>query len=329
MKVDTYISTSSMPDESKQEPTIDILLAVYNGEKFINQQLDSLLNQRSPVAYRILVADDGSSDASPEILKRYASLHHNIVLLIDAQLNLGAVGRFSWLAEQSTAPYIMFCDQDDVWMPQKLEQTFAAMQAAEEKNPGIPLLIHTDLQVVDWEMNEAAPSFIELRGIDPNPPMRRLLVENPVTGCTVLINRPLLHLALPFPSNVYMHDWWLALLAKSCGKLIYLPKVTIKYRQHATNSVGIRRVELRERLVRFWALWGDQSAQIMYDRSHTQAQSLLARAASRMYIQDRKSVEAFAASRHLPVLRKRWHILRGGFLQKHPLRQIMLLLRLK
>lgn len=311
------------------EWTVEIVLATYNGEAYLAEQLDSLLAQKTSVPWRVLVADDGSQDRSCEIVTAYASRDPRIVLLSDSETGRGPAGRFGWLAAQTKAPYVMFCDQDDVWLPHKVQQAFTAMQAAETSKLGLPVLLHTDLQVVDRNLGEIASSFIALRGIDPTPPLRRLLVENSVTGCTVMVNRPLLQLALPIPSHAYIHDWWLALLAESCGRLVYLPEASIRYRQHEANTVGVRRVGLYERVQRFWELWGDPSAQRMYERSYAQAQALLTRAASHMHPQALQSVTAFVASNHAPVLSKKWQLLRGGFLQKHPLRRVLLLLRIR
>ena len=226
---------------TRAEPLIDIVLATYNGEKFLEQQLESLINQDVSITYRILAADDGSSDTSVAILKRYATLSPKLVVLDDIEKCRGPLGRFGWLANQTTAPYVMFCDQDDIWLSDKVNETLKAMYAAETVNPNSPILVHTDLVVVNEELCEISPSFIGLRNIDPSPSLSRLLVENSVTGCTVLVNRKLLKLALPFPASVHMHDWWLALLAKSCGKLVYLPKKSIYYRQHESNTIGVRR----------------------------------------------------------------------------------------
>ena len=217
---------------------IIILLATYNGSKYLKEQLDSICSQ-SYKNFEIIARDDGSSDNTLDILKSYD------VKTLETKQNLGAKGSFSVLLEyvvnNSDAEYFMFCDQDDIWEKDKVENTFAKMKLMEKQYSKTPILIHTDLKVVDEELNTLSNSMWEYENINPKlNTLNRLLMQNTITGCTVLINRKLAELALPVASEAIMHDWWLGLVASSFGKIGFLNESTIKYRQHSSNDTGAK-----------------------------------------------------------------------------------------
>lgn len=222
-------------------PVIDILLATYNAEKHLADQLDSLFNQ-SHAGWRLIVRDDGSTDATGKILADYQRRHPDAVVIIEDRLgNLGACGNFARLLEMADADYVMCCDQDDVWMPDKIERTFRRMEALETTHgSSTPCLVYTDLQVVDDHLKVLSNSFYRMQAYDPGRgfDFSRLLVGNVMVGCTVMINRRLRDLAMPMPPEALMHDWWLGLLACACGRVAFLNEATILYRQHAGNVVG-------------------------------------------------------------------------------------------
>ena len=140
------------------------------------------------------------------------------------------------------ADYVMFCDQDDVWHPDKVRLTLRLMEQV-ETDPSLPVLVHTDLRVVDGELREMDPSFQHYSGLDGHRlSLPQLLVQNVVTGCTVMINRSLARLACrPVEEgDMLMHDWWLALIAAAMGRAVFLDRATIDYRQHGGNVVGAK-----------------------------------------------------------------------------------------
>ncbi len=217
---------------------INILLSTYNGSKYLKEQLDSLLSQTYK-DIEIIVRDDGSSDDTLDILKSYD------IKLLETKQNLGAMGSFvellSYAVANSDSEYFMFCDQDDVWNSQKIEKTLEKMQGMEEKFGDIPLLVHTDLEVVDEELNTINSSFMKYQNINPKKDkFHNLLIQNIITGCTVMINRKLAEKSLPMSKDVIMHDWWIGLVASKFGKIGYIDKATIKYRQHSKNTVGAK-----------------------------------------------------------------------------------------
>ena len=237
-----------------QPAPVDILLATYNGARYLAPQLDSLLAQTHS-HFRLLVSDDGSRDDTLAILHRYQSAFGGRMVLLPAQRSGGVLSNFGRLmqasAEDGVASHIAFCDQDDVWLPEKTARLLAAVQGMENlRGTAVPCLAHSDLTVVDRDLQVFSPSFAAYQRIAP-PDIHRLtlLSVNQVTGCATLINRALLQLALPLPPQAVMHDWWLALLAGS-GARQWVAQPLILYRQHGRNQLGARDRSLPSRLAR-------------------------------------------------------------------------------
>jgi len=217
---------------------IAILLSTYNGEIYLKEQLDSLLNQ-SYESIEIFVRDDGSRDKTYEILETYD------ITLLENRENLGVKGSFEALLmyalEHSDADYFMFCDQDDVWKSDKVVQTLAKMQAMEQEYAELPFLVHSDLEVVDENLKTISESMWSYEAIFPQyNSFSRLLIQNTITGCTMMVNRRLAELSLPISSDAIMHDWWMGLVAAQFGKVEYIDQSTIKYRQHSSNTIGAK-----------------------------------------------------------------------------------------
>lgn len=214
------------------------MLSTYNGSKYLKEQLDSLQNQTYK-NFEIIARDDGSSDNTLEILKAYD------VKLMDAGKNLGAKGSFtellSYATANSEAEYFMFCDQDDVWKSDKIEKTIVKMQEMEQEFGVVPLLVHTDLEVVDEKLNTISGSFLGFQKLNPaKNNFNNLLMQNVITGCTVMLNKELAKKCLYMPNEAIMHDWWIGLAASYFGKIGYVQEATIKYRQHTSNTIGAK-----------------------------------------------------------------------------------------
>ena len=223
---------------------LTIVLASYNGARFIDEQIQSIQAQTIQ-DWLLLIRDDGSSDDTVARVRKLAQTDNRIVLLNDGSGNLGVTQNFAHLMQVALnggADYVAMADQDDVWHSEKLKILLDKMQNMESSaSITIPILVHSDLEVVDEVLTTINPSFMDYAGISPTSPrLGQLLCQNIVTGCTCLINRKLLEQALPVPREVPLHDWWLALLALSRGEIGYVEQTLVRYRQHENNVVGVK-----------------------------------------------------------------------------------------
>lgn len=226
-------------------PKIQILMAVYNGSAYLVDQMDSLLNQTYS-NIEILVSDDCSTDNSLSILEGYAQRDGRVKLVLKNKRYGSAKEHFMALFQVADAPYVMTSDQDDVWDSTKVEKTLEIMLANEVAS-ALPVLVCTDLRVVDQNLSPIAPSFLKYSGMDASKlDFGYFLASCLVTGCTMMINASLLELMkAPVDSEkIVMHDWWASLLAAAFGKVVYFNQQTISYRQHQNNSVGAERFSI-------------------------------------------------------------------------------------
>lgn len=237
------------------EPLVDVLLATYNGARYIEAQLESLASQTYP-NIRILVSDDGSSDATVSVVQAFARRMAAgwIQWVSNPDPGRGVARNFEALmaasAKDGAARWIAFCDQDDVWLPHKVERLVQAITELECDDGMLPCLVHSDLRVVDESLRTVAASFIRQQRIDVSSmTLPAMLGVNHVTGCATMVNQTLLKLALPLPARVVMHDWWCALL--SCqGRRHFLTDPLVLYRQHGGNQVGARSRSIGDRVRR-------------------------------------------------------------------------------
>lgn len=224
---------------------ITIVLASYNGEKYIETMIDSIIAQDYP-HWQLILSDDGSKDKTCAILQAYADKMPEKITFYRSGIRFGRPEKhfLHLLQKFHDTPYIMFCDQDDYWHPDKVRKTYELMKRT-ETDPAVPAMVHTDLRVVDGELKLMNPSFMQMSGISgERMQVRHLLTQNVVTGCTMMVNRALAELGtrnIP-EKGIPMHDWWLAMLAAACGKTGFLNEATIDYRQHGNNSVGAKNV---------------------------------------------------------------------------------------
>lgn len=216
-----------------------VLLATYNGETYLEEQLASLVAQTRR-ADKIFIRDDGSKDSTREIIKTWAERHPEIVVVDDGE-HLGAASSFFALLEAASDAFdiYFFCDQDDVWLPFKIERALASFERADAHTP---FLYFSRLKIVDASLGELA-----LSPLAPTLGFGNALVQNVVTGCSSAINnaaREKIIGAKPLQRQIYMHDWWCYLVVSAFGVVHYDDKPTILYRQHASNVVGAASSEL-------------------------------------------------------------------------------------
>lgn len=221
---------------------IAILMATYNGEKYLAEQVASILRQTEQ-GFTLHIRDDASTDGTLAIAQRYAAAHPGRISVSVNDENTGSSkDNFLRMIAETQDEYVMLCDQDDMWLDTKVEDTLRFMRGLEaEHGRDVPLLVHTDLRVVDAGLQEIAPSFWAYSGIDGGrTQLEGLAMRNVVTGCTVMINRALAQQVQKMPAYCVMHDWWLALVAAGLGHMGAMPEATVLYRQHGENVVGAK-----------------------------------------------------------------------------------------
>lgn len=219
---------------------VAVLLATYNGEKYLEEQITSILNQKD-VEVELYVHDDFSKDNTLKIIEKLSESYPDQIKIINSAANLGVVKTYQFLLDQVVADYYFFSDQDDVWFDNKIINEVNMM--AEFNNQ--PSLVYSDLEIVDSDLNVISESMFSHMNVKNTNQLEKLLVQNVITGNTVGFNRKLRDLVINSfrmdSKHVLMHDGWLGLVAASYGKLLFLDRATVKYRQHGNNVVGARK----------------------------------------------------------------------------------------
>jgi glycosyltransferase involved in cell wall biosynthesis len=230
--------------EYENKTSVAILMATYNGEKYLREQIDSILSQ-TYTDWHLYIHDDGSTDNTKQILSDYCEYQNRITLLrYDKQG--GACRNFISMLEIVNSEYYMFCDQDDVWLPHKIECCINVMQHKEKENPHVPIIVNTDLKVVDQNLNIIDDSFWHYEGV--NTSFIKDYIDNAavnsVTGCTMLFNHKAKNVMCKPYSRALMHDAWITLSVYAVGgTVLYLPEQTVLYRQHTGNVLGARDIK--------------------------------------------------------------------------------------
>ena len=218
-----------------------VLLAAWNGSTHLPELLDSLLSQTDS-DFTVLMQDDGSADHTPDLLRAVAEQDSRFILTPGQGQHLGAAGNFISLIQQSDADYTLLCDQDDIWEPGKIAVLKAALRQKEEQSAvTMPLLVHSDCSLIGESGEPIADSFFRHQGWDPQAvTLQQLLVQNNVTGCTLIMNAPLRKLVASHAKarELFMHDWFIALTAASFGRIGFVDQPLTRYRQHGNNVMG-------------------------------------------------------------------------------------------
>jgi len=304
-------------------PNIDIVLATYNGARYLWPQFESLLNQKD-VSFRILVRDDGSADETPAVIEHYKRSRPESIVHLGGPDNLGVLGNIAYLLGEATAPYVALCDQDDIWEPHKLRVLLKAMHGLEERHgTHTPLLVHSDLRVVDDELRERHSSYWRFAGVYPNrSSLPRLLLKNPLAGCASLANQALVRLALPIPRAALMHDYWLALVASAAGYIGAVEEPLVIYRQHERNAIGARPYNWRafvERIAGGFAHWSLSALR-------AQAAALSERCRGVVTAENRALIDEFVDLPSRTWFGQRWFLLHHGIVMPGLLRNLVLFL---
>lgn len=291
---------------------VDIALATFNGEEHLSMLLESIKTQTWS-HWNILARDDGSTDQTLKILRQFqAEQPDRIRLIEDKNGTLGPAANFNRLLENCTADYVMLADQDDIWLPQKIEVTLKKMQelAAHSGREPLPLLIHTDLCLIG---TVHADSFWKYQHLSPDYGLKfkNLLTQNVVTGCTVMINRVLLDLALPIPREAIMHDWWLALVAATFGRIGFIRTPTVQYRQHRSNNTGAKHWNVSGAIRTI--LVGRKNLHTGILKTWSQAEAFHARYATVQSIREKRILSRYLQLKHTGFYRRRIQAVRCGF----------------
>lgn len=322
---------------------ITVLAAAYNGEMYIREQMDSILGQTQG-GIHIVVSDDCSSDKTPEILAEYeekypdqvavirrkepsggAARHFLELLGMMARMGRGeeaGIGSTEQLRAMAQSAYFMLSDQDDVWLPEKTQKLLLRMEEMERAaGRETPILVHSDLQVVDRELNCISPSFFQYQKISPErTSLPQLLVQNNVTGGAVMLNRPLLALLEHSPQICLMHDSWLALVASCFGRIGWVDRPLCLYRQHGNNALGAEKGDNLEGAGQ--RIKDGAGARENYRKMFGQAASLLEIYSGRLSEDQKKILIEFTKIPRRSRLGKMYAILRYGFTKNTRLRTL-------
>jgi glycosyltransferase involved in cell wall biosynthesis len=211
---------------------VSVILTAFNGSKYIEKQLESILNQTLQPD-EIIICDDKSTDQTVSLLSRYLASDKVKLFVNDKQL--GVVENFKKAAKLAKhGNWLVFSDQDDIWIPQKLERLSSEMQLIDDDIT--PALVYSDLSIIDKNDKIIAASFWEKQKIKPEKiNLARLLYGNVVTGCTMIINYPMAEEFFCINGSNYLHDEWVGLIAYSFGKVKFLRERLVLYRQHESN----------------------------------------------------------------------------------------------
>lgn len=248
---------------------IDIVIASYNGDKYIKPQIESIIEADGFDDYisKIIISDDRSTDSTKSVV---ASFSCDKISFFENPNPNGLINNFATAITHSDAEYIILSDQDDVWTKDKIKVLYEGISSIENSSSE-PAIFFTDLFVVDSDLNPISNSFWASQGINPqiSKDILTLLFRNVSPGCAMIINRALVNHSLPFPEQAMMHDWWLLLVANIKGHVGYTHKSTVLYRQHGNNVVGTKSMAFFHVVWRFITNGGDT-----FKRTINQAKAL-------------------------------------------------------
>lgn len=244
--VNRYLLNESTNLSREEEITIDnrdifnsdvtILMATYNGEKYISEQIESIINQTFS-NWELLVRDDGSTDSTIKILEKFENKDSRIRIIRDEVGNLGQCLNFNELMKNAKLnSYVMFSDQDDVWLPTKIEESMKEIKKVESiYGTEAPIVVYTNYNTVNSKLEYINTAYGKRDLNEYDPIANRLLIQNWLMGCTMIINNKLLKYSLEVPIEADNHDNWIALIASMTGHIHYLNKITMLHRWHSNN----------------------------------------------------------------------------------------------
>jgi len=286
---------------------ISILMATYNGESYLAQQIDSLLKQTYK-NFILYINDDCSTDKSLQVAQQYSEKHPDKIQVTQNENNTGhAKHNFIKMMATYKDEYIMLSDQDDVWLPNKIEITLTKMKELENKHStATPILVHTDLTVVDQDLKVINPSYRQATSRKyGRTGENQVLTLNNASGCTLMYNRAMAKLLVHKPKFCEVHDWWLQIVAAYLGKIGHVDEPTVLYRQHGNNSIGAK--DTRTLTYKIRQLLNSSHIKSRINSTYPQATSLLELYRDKLTYQQIELLENFIAIPNMNKL-SRWHI---------------------
>jgi glycosyltransferase involved in cell wall biosynthesis len=299
-----------------QSNNLDICLATYNGATWIQEFLDSLDAQTYP-NWRLIVSDDSSKDSTLDIIRaHFMSAPEKLVLVQRGRTGLGVVQNFQDAIEASDSEYVLLADQDDVWVPEKLATLLSLMRQTEQD--GAPALVFSDLEVVDEQLVNINQSWWSYISVKSNWAFNFnvILCQNIVQGCSMMVNRSLLKVALPFPGGVVMHDWWLLLVAQVFGVIGSSPSALVRYRRHSKAHTFIQKSGLLSAILR--QVHSIEAVRDHYKSTVVQTKAFERMFAGKMDATHNREVKLRALRKYIDIssyggVRRRWSLLKNGF----------------
>lgn len=283
-------------DKSKEDNAdISVALAVYNGERFLQQQLESLENQTLKPR-ELVVVDDCSSDASIKIIDNFPSTFEKKIYRNEK--NEGVIRSFRKATASTTGKYIALCDQDDIWLPNKLQLSLQKIKECDENKASI---VFTDLKVIDDEGKVINPSYWKLRSTVPDKfTLADILFGNIITGCTTFFNQRMKEEFLKMPDEVMMHDHWLALIAYSFGNYAFIDQPTILFRSHNTNVTTKTEASFLQNFISSF-----RNSDLYLDENIKQAIAFRDIYKDQLSREDLRSIDSFIQMKNAGFLRRR------------------------
>lgn len=303
---------------------VSIVMTTYNGEKYVGEQIESILSSTYQDV-ELFIYDDGSKDATMSVLLEQEKLYPDKIHVFQNEINLGVTKNFLQALGRATTDYIMFCDQDDVWKPNKIAVTLKRMRNLETQiGKEIPLAVFTDAVVVDQDLNILKESFFKSSHLNRHKTdLPHILMENKLIGCTVMVNAALRKVLQghSLPVEAKYHDWWIALIAATFGRISYVNEGTLLYRQHSRNIVGD---------IGFYSYIKNRITSL-----HAQKEALLALQhqagefstiyGDKMTEEKKEIIDRFARLHEAGFIKKRMQILHHGYLKTGIIRNIGLM----
>jgi glycosyltransferase involved in cell wall biosynthesis len=227
---------------------VSVCMAVYNGEKYIRKQIESVLSELQ-LDDELLIYDDFSTDTTAKVMAEF-ELDKRVKFRKNAT-KLGILKNFERVLQEAQGDYIFLCDQDDVWLSGKVQACVDALKKH--------LLVVTDCVVVNQDLEVISPSFFELRHSGAG--VLKNIWKNSYLGCCMAFRRELLNYSLPIPENMPMHDMWLGLVAEVNGSVLFIDEKLSLYRRHesaASPTAGVSNFgvfkQIKVRLILIWCL---------------------------------------------------------------------------